>query len=130
LTPSVTIGITSGTNPTGSGDEVTFTATLINGGMSPIYQWKKGSTDVGTNSVTYTDDGTTGGIITCVMTVGTGICTNAATATSTGITLLISNAQVDIEQGVMHQTISPNWRLGLHLKALLMLILLMVSLLL
>ena len=52
--PSVSIVAT----PSGQicpGTSVTFTAIPINGGTTPIYQWKKNSLNVGTNSDTYTD---------------------------------------------------------------------------
>ena len=88
--PSVSIAVSSGTNPTCSGSSVTFTATSTNGGTNPTYQWKKDGNDVGTvGSNTYIDAGTVGGVITCVMTVGSVICTNASTATSNSITLSI-----------------------------------------
>ncbi|MEI6569155.1 MAG: hypothetical protein WCR20_20915, partial [Verrucomicrobiota bacterium] len=79
--PVVSIAITSGSNPTCSESPVTFTATPDNGGTTPSYQWKKGSIDVGSNSATYIDDGTTAGSITVVMTSTLG-CVNSPTATS------------------------------------------------
>jgi hypothetical protein len=88
VTPSVTIAITSGSNPICSGSTVTFTATPTNGG-TPTYQWKKDGADVGTNSPTYTDDGTVAGSITCVMT-STLTCVTSATATSNAISLGIT----------------------------------------
>ena len=91
VTPSVSIEVTSGSNPTCSGTSVTFTATPTNGGTNPTYQWKKGGSNVGIGGSTYTDAGTTGGVISCVMTIGTGVtCPSSNTATSMGITLTIN----------------------------------------
>jgi len=89
VTPSVSIAITSGVNPTCSGSSVTFTATPTNGG-TPSYQWKKGTTVVGTNSPTYTDAGTTGGSITCIMTSSL-TCVTSSTATSNAIALSVTS---------------------------------------
>ncbi|GGD46831.1 hypothetical protein GCM10011514_08530 [Emticicia aquatilis] len=90
-TPSVSIAVTSGTNPTCVGSSVTFTATPTNGGTSPTYQWIKNGNNVGTGT-TYTDAGTSPGTISCVMTVGTGVCTTAPTASSPTTSLTINTA--------------------------------------
>jgi hypothetical protein len=37
-----------------AGDSVTFTASAINGGVTPSWQWKKNGVNVGSNSSTYT----------------------------------------------------------------------------
>ena len=72
-----------------SGTPVTYTATPINGG-TPEYQWYKGSTPVGLNSETYTDNGTIAGSITVIMTSTLG-CVNSPTATSNAIDLTIAS---------------------------------------
>ncbi len=88
-TLSVSIAVTSGVNPTCSGSSVTFTATPTNGVGTLSYQWKKGAANVGTNSPTYTDAGTTGGSITCVITSDQS-CTTIGT--SNAITLTVNTA--------------------------------------
>jgi gliding motility-associated-like protein len=42
-----------------AGDKVSFNATVLNGGASPLYQWKKNGNNVGTNSSTYADNNVT-----------------------------------------------------------------------
>src|SRR6185436_15350259 len=80
-TPSVSIAITSGANPTCNGTAVTFTATPTNGG-TPTYQWKKGGVDInGETGSTYTDAGTTAGSISVMMTSSL-TCVTTSTATS------------------------------------------------
>ncbi len=89
VTPSVTIAA----NPDNSiaiGTSVTFTATPTNGGSTPAYQWKKNGSNVGSNSVTYTDAFLVNGdIIICVLT-SNDPCASLVTATSTGITMAVN----------------------------------------
>lgn len=87
----VSIALTSGTNPTCTGASTTFTATPVNGGTAPTYQWKVNGTNVGTNSATYTTTSlTNGAVVTCVMTsnlpgvTGNPATSNAITMTVTG----------------------------------------------
>ena len=51
------ISISTPTSNVCEGINVVFTATTINGGTSPVYQWKKNGLDVGTNDTTYSDNG-------------------------------------------------------------------------
>jgi gliding motility-associated-like protein len=53
LVPQVTI-IANPAGPICAGDPVTFTATPVNGGPSPIYQWKINGINAGTNSPSFT----------------------------------------------------------------------------
>jgi PKD repeat protein len=90
VTPSVSIAITSGGNPTCNGQSVTFTASPTNGGTTPVYQWKLNGTNVGTNSVNYTNTSlTNGAVVTCVMTSNNS-CASPLTATSNAITMSIT----------------------------------------
>lgn len=86
VAPSVSITANPG-NSISTGTAVTFTATPVNGGTTPSYQWKKNGNDVGTNSSGYMDAGLADGdIITCVMT-SSNPCASPASATSSAITM-------------------------------------------
>jgi hypothetical protein len=92
LVPSVSIAITTGSNPSCSGASKTFTATPTNGGTAPSYQWKVNGTNVGTNSASYTTSTLTAGqVVTCVMTSNLA-CASTSTATSNSITISFSTA--------------------------------------
>lgn len=67
-TASVSISLTIGTNPMCAGQSVTFTATPINGGTAPEFQWKVNGSNVGTNSQSFTTSSLINNqLITCVM---------------------------------------------------------------
>ena len=86
--PSVSIGANPG-NTICAGTNVTFTATPTNGG-TPSYQWKLNSNNVGTNSNTYSNSALVNGdVMTVVMTSSLG-CANPNTATSIGITMVVT----------------------------------------
>lgn len=90
VVPSVSVVANPG-NVICSGTSVTFTATPTNGGSTPSYQWKKNSSNVGTNSVTYTDNGISNNdVITCVMT-SNAACVNPSTATSNTVTMTVNS---------------------------------------
>lgn len=94
LAASVAIAVTGGSNPSCTGSSVTFTATPVNGGSGPVYQWKVNGTNVGTNSSTYSSSTlTTGQIVTCVMTSNLPGATGSP-ATSNAITMTINSAAV------------------------------------
>jgi hypothetical protein len=72
-----------------SGTTVTFTAFPSNGGIAPVYQWKKGGANVGTNSAVYVDPGLVSGTVTCVMTSDIINCTTGNPATSNSISIAV-----------------------------------------
>ncbi len=78
-----------------AGTSVTFTATPYNGGTSPTYQWKDGTTNIGTGATLTTSTLTAGShTITCVMTPS-GTCVSPATSTSNAITVTVSTPTID-----------------------------------
>lgn len=81
--PTAAVSITTNVPfPVCTGTSVVFTATPVNGGATPSYQWKRNGSNVGTNSPTYTTTGlVANNVITCVMTSSiAGALNNPATS--------------------------------------------------
>jgi uncharacterized protein (TIGR02145 family) len=88
---SITISVSS--NPFCPGSSVTFTATPINGGTTPSYQWKVNGINVGTNSATYSYIPVNNDAVTCVLTSNI-TCTTGNPASSATIIMSGSLAPV------------------------------------
>jgi len=89
--PNLTVGvtITASANPVCPGTPVTFTATPVNGGTSPSYQWFVNGAPVGTNSNTYTYIPLNGDVVTCQLTSNTTCpITNPVTSNQIIMTVL------------------------------------------
>lgn len=72
IIPLITIS-TSTPLPICKGVAVQFKATTINAGSAPVYQWRKNSTNTGTNSPFYADNTLTAAdTISCVLIIATG----------------------------------------------------------
>ncbi len=90
LTPSISILANPGTSIC-NGTAVTFTATPVNGGSTPSYQWKKNGSNVGSNSPVYVDNAiANGNTISCVLT-STETCVPSPIATSNTYTMTVTN---------------------------------------
>jgi PKD repeat protein len=89
LAASVSISSSDADNTICAGTSVTFTATPVNGGTTPTYQWKVNGANVGTNSPTYvTSTLTNGQVVTCVMTSSlSGVTGSPATSNSITVTV-------------------------------------------
>ncbi len=74
-----------------AGEAVTFTATPINEGTSPIYQWKVNGNNVGSNSNTYTSFNLTDLDLVSVQMISNLPCVTGSPATSNVITMHVSS---------------------------------------
>ncbi|HEY0109452.1 MAG TPA: kelch repeat-containing protein, partial [Fibrella sp.] len=96
VTPSVNITANPSTTVALPTTSITFTATPVNGGASPSYQWKKNGLNVGTNSATYTASGWTDGDVISVVLTSNAACPFPAIATDavtiTVLTAITTNA--------------------------------------
>ena len=91
---SVSIASSDADNTICAGTSVTFTATPTNGGTTPSYQWKLNSTDVGTDSATFTTSALVNGdVVTVVMTSNASPCLTGSPATSNAITTTVNANQ-------------------------------------
>lgn len=90
-TEAPTISIYSNTgNTICTGTVVTFIASSSNGGTSPVYQWKKNNTNVGTNNSQYEDTALNDqDIITCELT-SSNTCAQPLTALSNTVTMTVN----------------------------------------
>ncbi|MFH1320024.1 MAG: PKD domain-containing protein [Bacteroidota bacterium] len=103
LDPSlpVSVVISGSANPICDGNNVTFTATPINEGSTPGYQWKVNGINVGSDSSIYSSSVLTDGdVVTCELT-SSELCTTGNPATSNAITMIINilpiaNAGTDV----------------------------------
>jgi len=90
--PSVVPTVSIKATPTTicSGATVSFVATPVNGGLAPIYQWKKNGLIVGTNAASYSDNTLTNtDSITCVLTSSVS-CVSTPTASSNSIAVTVT----------------------------------------
>ena len=87
--PSVTI-LANPVSPICSGTSVTFTATPVNGGSTPAYQWYVAGSPVGSNSPTFTTSSLVNGNQIKVEMTSNAICPSPATVTSNTITMTVN----------------------------------------
>lgn len=91
IAPSVSIGLSSGSNPMCSGSSISFSSVANNGGTTPIYQWKINGVNVGTNSSSFTSTSLiNSSSVTCVMT-SNAQCPSPSSTTSTPITVTVNS---------------------------------------
>ena len=80
--------VVASTTTIGSGSTVSFTATPVNGGSAPAYQWIKNHMNVGTNSNVYTDNTLLNkDTVTCMITSSGNCIAKDSISNKTGITV-------------------------------------------
>lgn len=86
----VSIMIASSANPVCAGTSVTFTPTVVNGGVTPLYQWKLNGNNVsGATNVTYTFVPVDNDAISCIVT-SNAICPIGNPATSNTVNMTVN----------------------------------------
>ena len=94
----VSVSIISSANPVCTGTQVSFTATPVNGGSNPVFQWKVNAVNVGDNNPVYVYVPSNGDIITCVLTANES-CMSGNPATSNAISLTVNPLPVPVITG-------------------------------
>lgn len=93
-TPTLSIGLTSGTIPACEGTLLTFEASATNEGLTPNYQWKVNGGNVGTNSTTFSSSSLlSGDLVTCELTSSL-TCATPSPTISNSITVLRNSLPV------------------------------------
>lgn len=90
-----------------TGDEVTYTAVPVNGGASPAYEWKVGSTIVGSEE-TFTSSDLTNGQSVTVTLISSETCVTTSTAVSEPVVTIVNEnlvPSVSIESNDDNNTI-------------------------
>jgi hypothetical protein len=92
----VSVSIVASSNPVPPSTFVSFTATPVNGGSSPSYQWKVNGGNVGSGSTSYFYTPSNNDHVSCVLTSNT-LCPTGNPATSNVITMAVvaSNTSVN-----------------------------------
>jgi gliding motility-associated-like protein len=86
----VTVSITADDSDVCSGTTVNFTATPVNGGLTPSYQWKVNGTNSGLDQNTYSLIPVNGDIVEVVLT-SSATCISGSPATSNQITMVVNS---------------------------------------
>ena len=84
---ATSVSITSSAVTICPGNPVSFTATSVNGGLSPVYQWQVNGVPVGSNSTNYTTTSLQNGDVVRAILITNPSCTPPVSNASNGITI-------------------------------------------
>ncbi|MEI6434793.1 MAG: hypothetical protein WCP32_08105, partial [Bacteroidota bacterium] len=85
----VSVSITASANQICAGTAVSFNAIPINGGNTPVFQWKVNGVNVGANSSTYSFSPSNNDVVICTLTSG-ATCTTGNPAISNTIIMVVN----------------------------------------
>ncbi|MCX6249860.1 MAG: gliding motility-associated C-terminal domain-containing protein [Bacteroidetes bacterium] len=85
----VSVTISASANPVCDGTTVTFTATSVNEGSNPSYQWQVNGINAGTNSPSFAYTPVNNDMVNCILTSSI-TCPTSNPATSNKITLIVN----------------------------------------
>ncbi len=88
-TAPVSVTISASANQVCVGTQVIFTATPVNGGIVPVYQWKVNGVNAGVNNPSFSYAPLNNDVVTCQVT-SNAICTTGNPATSNAITMVVN----------------------------------------
>ncbi len=91
LTTAVSVSANTGTSIC-TGQNVLFTASPTNGGVTPTYQWKLNSNDVATGSTYSNSSLNNNDVISCILTTSLSSCITQTTAISNLLTMNVSGS--------------------------------------
>ncbi|MEI7727585.1 MAG: PKD-like domain-containing protein, partial [Bacteroidota bacterium] len=96
----VTVTITASSNPFCSGSPVTYTATAMHGGSTPVFQWNVNGSNAGTNSPTFSYSPANGDQVSCLLN-SSASCITGNPALSNIITMTVNT---NLPAGVLIST--------------------------
>ena len=85
----VSVTVVPSANPVCAGTSVTFTATPVNGGAGPVYQWQVNGINAGTNSNTYAYIPVNNDVVTVILT-SNAVCPTGNPATSAPVMMTVT----------------------------------------
>ncbi|MBL7137140.1 MAG: PKD domain-containing protein [Bacteroidales bacterium] len=100
----ISVTIAASINPVCEGIPVTFTATPVNGGANPSYQWQVNGINTGMNNPIFTYYPASGDQVSCILTSSES-CTSNNPATSNSIAMLVGE-QPDVSFSICFDTIT------------------------
>ncbi len=90
ITPTISITSNQGSTIC-QGQQIVFSSTITGGGSTPVYQWKRNGSNVGTGLSTYTSTANNNGdVITCVLTSNSS-CASSTPITSNSLTITVNS---------------------------------------
>lgn len=110
VTPNLNSSLSITSLPSGPiclGTLITYTATAINGGLNPIYQWQLNGVNVGSNSSVFTSSVVTDGdSVNCIL-ISNAVCVMSSVVTSNPIIVTVNSLPIPIFTSNINTGCSP-----------------------